>query len=74
MPASLASVEAEALLLSPEDRATLADHLLASLASEREVEEAWAEEITRRINAIESGEMTVSPVEQAISRARQSLQ
>jgi putative addiction module component (TIGR02574 family) len=74
MPASLASVEAEALLLSPEDRATLADHLLASLASEREVEDAWAEEITRRINAIESGEMAVSPVEQAISRARQSLQ
>ena len=74
MPASLASLEAEALLLSPEDRATLADHLLASLASEREIEDAWAEEIQRRIAAVESGTSALSPVEQAITRARQSLQ
>jgi putative addiction module component (TIGR02574 family) len=73
MPPSLAMIEAEALLLPPEDRATLADHLLASLASEQEVEDAWAEEIKRRIAAIESGEMMLSPVEDAIIRARQSL-
>jgi putative addiction module component (TIGR02574 family) len=71
---SFSSVEAEALLLSPEERATLADHLLASLATEREVEDAWAEEIKRRIAAVESGEMALSSVEQAIARARQSLQ
>ena len=74
MSASFTSVEAEALLLTPEERATLADHLLASLASEREVEDAWAEEITRRIAAVESGEMSLAPVEQAIARARQTLQ
>ena len=71
---SFSSVEAEALLLSPEERATLADHLLASLATEREVEDAWAKEIKRRIAAVESGEMALSSVEQAIARARQSLQ
>ena len=71
---SFSSVEAEALLLSPEERATLADHLLASLATEREVEDAWAEEIKRRIAAVEAGEMKLSSVEQSIARARQSLQ
>ena len=74
MSASFSSLEAEALLLSPEERATLADHLLASLATERAVEDAWGEEIKRRIAAVESGEMALSSVEQAIARARQALQ
>lgn len=73
MPTSLASLEAEALMLSPEDRAVLADHLLASLATEGEVEEAWAAEVERRIAEIESGRMSLAPVEQAIARARQAL-
>ena len=71
---SFSLVEAEALLLSPEERATLADHLLASLATECEVEDAWADEIKRRIAAVEAGEMALSSVEQTIARARQSLQ
>lgn len=74
MPTPLASIEAEALLLSPEDRAVLADHLLASLATACEVEEAWAVEIARRIVEVEAGRMSVSPIEEAIARARQSLQ
>ena len=73
MPPSLASLEAQALLLSPQDRAVLADHLLASLSTEQEVEEAWATEIERRIAEIESGRMPLVPVEQAIARARQAL-
>ena len=73
MPPSLASLEAQALKLSPEDRAVLADHLLASLATEQEVEEAWAIELARRIAEIESGRMPLVPVEQAIARARQAL-
>ena len=73
MPSSLASLEAEALMLSPEDRAVLADHLLASLAAEQEVDEAWAVEVERRIAEIESGRMPLIPVEQAIARARQAL-
>lgn len=73
MSSPLASIEAEALLLSPEDRAVLADHLLASLATEREVEDAWAAEVERRVVDIEAGRMSLSPVEEAIARARQSL-
>ncbi|MBL8475121.1 MAG: addiction module protein [Methyloversatilis sp.] len=74
MPSPLASIEAEALQLSPEDRAALADHLLASLATEREVEDAWAVEIERRVIEVEAGRMSVSPIEEAIARAKQSLQ
>lgn len=74
MPPSLASLEAQALMLSPQDRAVLADHLLASLATEQEVEEAWAIELERRIAEIESGRMPLVPVEQAIARARQALE
>jgi putative addiction module component (TIGR02574 family) len=74
MPSPLASIEAEALLLTPEERAVLADHLLASLATEREIEDAWAAEVERRIVEVEAGRMAVSPVEDAIARARQSLQ
>ena len=73
MPSSLASLEAEALMLSPEDRAVLADHLLASLAAEHEIEEAWAVEVERRIAEVESGRMKLVPVEQGIARARQAL-
>jgi putative addiction module component (TIGR02574 family) len=74
MSSPLATIEAEALLLSAEDRAVLADHLLASLATEREVEDAWAAEVERRIMEVEAGRMSLSPVEDAIARARQSLQ
>ena len=74
MTSPLASIEAEALLLSPEERAVLADHLLASLATEREVEDAWATEVERRVVEVEAGRMSLSPVEEAIARARQSLQ
>jgi putative addiction module component (TIGR02574 family) len=74
MPSPLASIEAEALLLSPEDRAVLADHLLASLVTEHEVEDAWAVEVERRVAEVEAGRMSLSPVEEAVERARKSLQ
>lgn len=73
MPNSLASLEAAALMLSPEERVVLANHLLASLAVEQDVEEAWVVEVERRIAEIESGHMQLVPVEQVIARARQAI-
>lgn len=73
MTASLATVEAEALTLSPEDRVALADHLLASLVADSEVEDAWVAEVSRRVASIESGQASASPVEQVIARARQAI-
>jgi len=73
MSSSLATVEAEALRLSPEERVLLADHLLASVSGQGEVEEAWAAEVERRIAEVEAGQVTLVPAEQAIQRARQAL-
>jgi putative addiction module component (TIGR02574 family) len=67
------SLEAEALKLSPEERVLLADHLLASVSSHREVEEDWAAEVNRRLAEVEAGRAVLVPVEQAINRARQAL-
>lgn len=73
MPANLATLEAEALALSPEERAHLADHLLASLGPEAPVEDAWAREVERRIAEVETGRMALVPIDQTIARARRSL-
>jgi len=73
MSTSLDTLEVEALKLSPEERAQLADHLLASLTGGSEVDDAWFAEVERRIAKVESGEVALVPVEQAIVRARQAL-
>ena len=56
MSTQFAVLEAEALKLPPEERALLADHLLASLGAQGEVEQAWATEVERRLAAIEAGQ------------------
>lgn len=73
MPSQLESVEAEALKLSPEERAELAQRLLDSLFKDSEVEEAWAVEVERRVAAIESGRSAVIPASESIARARAAL-
>jgi putative addiction module component (TIGR02574 family) len=66
-------LEAEAMKLSPEERARLADRLIASLSDDAEIEEAWALEVERRIAEIESGRAPVVPAAEAIARARQAV-
>ncbi|MBI5333855.1 MAG: addiction module protein [Burkholderiales bacterium] len=73
MSTPFAALEEEALKLSPEERALLADHLLASLGPPREVEAAWAEEAERRLAEVESGRAPLVPLEQALTRARQAI-
>jgi Putative addiction module component len=55
MQATIATVEAQALTLSPEDRAYLADKLLASLSFDAEVEDAWFTEAQARLAELDSG-------------------
>ena len=54
---------ADALRLEPEARAELASELLASLdgPSDADAEAAWDAEITRRVEAIESGTIQLEP-------------
>jgi putative addiction module component (TIGR02574 family) len=73
MPSQLAVIEAQALKLTAEERARLADRLLSSLSEDHEIEEAWAVEVERRIEAVESGRVQLIPAAEAIARARAAV-
>ncbi len=73
MPDQLEIVEAQALKLTVEERARLADRLIASLSEDSEVEEAWAVEVERRVEEIESGRAKLIPAAEAIARARAGI-
>lgn len=49
-------LEAEALKLSDDERACLAQRLIASLDEDEELAEAWYAEAERRLARLESGE------------------
>jgi len=66
-------LETEAMKLTLEEPAYLADRLLASLSEDAEIEEDWAAEVERRIAEIESGRVQVIPAADAIARARDEL-
>jgi putative addiction module component (TIGR02574 family) len=72
MAASLAKIEAEALQLSAEERVRLADYLLASVAGDPGIEQAWTEEIERRLAEVEAGAPLVA-IEDAVARARRAI-
>jgi putative addiction module component (TIGR02574 family) len=61
-----------ALALPPETRMVLVERLLESLKDEQaEIDAAWAQEIQRRIEAYERGEMEVIPMEDVFRSLRQ---
>ena len=72
MSTPLTDLESEAMKLPREDRARLADRLLASVYGDRAVDDAWAAEVERRIAAVEAGSPLVA-AESALFRARQTL-
>ncbi len=73
MSSQLEMLEAQALKLSPKERAQLADRLIASLFQDNEIEDAWAVEVERRIKEIEGGRAQLSPAADAIARARAAI-
>jgi putative addiction module component (TIGR02574 family) len=73
MSTQIEVLEAEAMKLTAEERARLADRLIASLSDDSETEEAWAAEVERRIAEIEAGRARVVPAAEAIARARDAL-
>ncbi|HEY0683464.1 MAG TPA: addiction module protein [Steroidobacter sp.] len=71
MSKSLKQLEEQALALSVEERAQLADSLLESLrSSTSDIETAWADEIERRIAALDRGEISAYPAEDVFFDAR----
>ena len=70
MSTTVEELEAEALTLSNSQRARLVEKLIASLDSEPEIENAWAEEVERRHAEIESGALSLLPGAEALARLR----
>lgn len=66
-------LEAEALKLGTAERARLVEHLIASLDEDSEIEEAWAAEVERRIEAVEAGSVQLIPAVDVIAQARATL-
>ena len=73
MPADLKTVEAQALKLSAEERAQLADRLLASLFEDSAIEAAWEDEVERRIDDIERGRSKLVPLDESLRKARSAI-
>ena len=68
MSTTLEALQADALRLSPKDRALLLDRLIASLDADGEVEAAWDAVADQREAEIEAGTAHVVPLEVAIAR------
>ena len=68
MPATVAQLTRQALGLSENERAELAHRLLLSLdaGAEEGVEEAWEEEIARRVERIKNGTAKGRPAEEVL--------
>ena len=64
-----------ALSLPPDERAMLADHLLASLdgPNQKEIDAAWAEEVERRSREIDEGKVELIDGELVMERLRARL-
>ena len=75
MPDPVEELSRRARQLAPEDRARLAEELLASLAVEpdAEVDAAWDAELRRRIAEVESGTARLVPAAEVFERVRRSL-
>jgi putative addiction module component (TIGR02574 family) len=71
MTFSFKDIEKSARALSAEDRAKLVESLLESLhAPVSDVEAAWGQEIQRRVDAFDRGELPAHPAEDVFAEAR----
>lgn len=71
MTKSLNAIERQALELTADERAKLAELLLESVrAPITEIEAAWADEIENRVAAFDRGEMQAYPATDVFAQAR----
>ena len=66
-------LEQEALKLPAEQRARLAERLIASLDCEGELEKEWLAEVKRRDSELDDGAVAAIPMEDALASARKRL-
>lgn len=72
MSATLQSIEAEALKLSPEERTELIERLIVSVAPPP-LSVAWQAEIERRISDMDAGRAQSVPAEEGFARIDEKL-
>ena len=70
MSLTLEQLEAEAMKLSPDERADLADRLWVSVASREEVTAAWEAEIARRVADMDAGRTKWNSMEEVMVELR----
>lgn len=71
MGSSLKQIEEQALGLNAEERAKLAEAMLASLSAPiAEIEEAWAREIEQRVAAYDRGDIAAHAAEDVFAEAK----
>jgi putative addiction module component (TIGR02574 family) len=73
MAISAEQLEAEALQLPAPQRARLAERLIASLDEEADHEQAWAEEVQRRLAELQDGQVQAIPAADVLTNARARL-
>jgi len=75
MSSTLSELKKKASQLPEEERAELALSLIESLDGpvDSDVEEAWQQEIERRVRQFERGEVELIPAEEVFARARRRL-
>ena len=74
MSAKIEILEAEAMQLSPGERARLIERLISSLDTDPAVEEAWAAEAERRNEEIESGAVSLLPGPETLAKLKAEFQ
>lgn len=74
MPSAPEELRAAALSLPREERAELARQLIDSLDEDDETEEAWQDEVRRRLEAYRNGEVGSTAAEDVFDEARRRTQ
>ena len=74
MSASLKTLEAEALKLSSQERVELIERLIDSVVPAPPLHPAWAAEIARRIDEIDSGRVEMIPAERVFAEVRAAIE
>ena len=70
----VAELKRRAQSLPPEERARLAEELLASLdPQDADIDAAWDVEIRRRVQEVEDGTVTSLPAQEAFDRVRLAI-
>jgi putative addiction module component (TIGR02574 family) len=73
LPVTRERLEVEARSLPREERARLAEALLASLEEEAEIEQAWRDEIRKRAAQLDAGTVEAIPAERVFAEIDEIL-